>query len=81
VEEHFMTIPEFEDTLRSLMRRRPYFPFEIELVDGERLWIDRPEAVCFDGGAGAFIAEDGSLHFFNSETVRRIGEAHSGVTA
>jgi hypothetical protein len=76
-----MTATEFDDTLRILVRRRPFYPFEIELVDGNRLWIDRAEALGFNSGAGAFISENQEIYFFNNTTVRRIGEAPKEATA
>jgi hypothetical protein len=70
-----MTENEFDDQLRALVRQRPFRPFEIELLDGQRLWIDDPQALGFDGGGGSFIDPDEEIHFFNHATVRRIGEA------
>jgi hypothetical protein len=68
-----MTAHTFEKRLRALMQRRPFESFQVELFDGKRLWIDTPQAIGFNSGAAAFIAADGSVHFFNNEQVRALG--------
>jgi hypothetical protein len=68
-----MSTKEFDKSLLALIRKQPFQPFEIELVDGERLAVDRADAVACNGGSGAFIAADGSIHFFDSRTVKRLG--------
>jgi hypothetical protein len=76
-----MTIEEFENALRSLMRREPFEPFAVELLDGERFVVDRPDAVGFNGGAAGFIGPDGTIHFFNNEDVRSLGGERNGSSA
>jgi hypothetical protein len=39
----------FETILRAFARRRPFIPFFLELVTGERILITHPEAVFPDG--------------------------------
>jgi hypothetical protein len=76
-----MTIEEFEDTLRALIRREPFEPFAVELLDGERFVVDRADAVAFNGGAAGFIGPDGTIHFFNNEEVRMLGGGPNGSSA
>jgi hypothetical protein len=76
-----MTIEEFEGTLRALIRREPFEPFEVELLDGERFVVDRPDAVGFNGGAAGFIGPDGTIHFFNNEEVHSLGGNSNGASA
>jgi hypothetical protein len=76
-----MTETEFDEQLRVLVRRQPFLPFEIELSDGKRLWIDQPQALGFNAGGGSFIDANQDIHFFNYTTVRRIGEAPKEATA
>lgn len=71
-----MSTTEFEKNLITFISREPFQSFEIEMVDGQRLTIDRPDAVGFNEGAGAFIAGDGSIHFFDNQKVRRIGNVN-----
>jgi hypothetical protein len=71
-----MTRKQFQQTLRSLIRRQPFQPFEVALTHGERFTVDRADACGFNGGAAAFIADDGSIHFFNNKTTQDM-TAHS----
>lgn len=73
-----MTTASFTDTLRGLLRRRPFQPFEVELSRGSRILVDRPEAVALNGGSAGFIAGDGSIHFFSNETTERINDGANG---
>jgi hypothetical protein len=66
-----MTRETFDDTLRKLMRRRPFFPFAVELDNGERIEVDAPNSVAFDGGGAAFLNEHGEATFFACEQVRQ----------
>jgi hypothetical protein len=76
-----MTKKQFDESLRDLLRRRPFVPIEVALRDGKRFIIDRPDAVSTDGGSAGFIDADGEIHFFNSETVQEIGNSINGVSA
>jgi hypothetical protein len=76
-----MTIDDFQNTLRSLIRREPFEPFAVELLDGERFVVDRPDAVGFNGGAAVFMAENGDIHFFNNKEVRRLSDGANGASA
>lgn len=71
----------FEESLRSLLRRRPFQPFPVELINGETFTVDRPDAVSLGGGAAGFIAEDGEIYFFDSGNVRRLGNEINGTPA
>jgi hypothetical protein len=68
-----MTVDDFQRTLRAFMRREPFEPFAVELLDGERFVVDKPDAVGFNAGAAAFLTADGTIHFFNNEEVRILG--------
>jgi hypothetical protein len=67
-----MTNDEFEQQLRTWVRRQPFLPFAVVLLDGERVEVDSPEALAFDGGAAGFIEPDGVVRFFKSGQVREI---------
>jgi hypothetical protein len=66
-----MTQETFENTLRTLMRRRPFFPFTVELDNGERIEVDAPNSVAWGGGAAAFLNERGEPSFFACEQVKQ----------
>jgi hypothetical protein len=71
---------EFERVMRALIHRQPFEPFQVELIAGERFTVDRADAVALNGDAAGFIAEDGSIHFFDSQTVRQLGQEGNGAT-
>jgi hypothetical protein len=41
----FMTRDHFERIWRAFLRRRPFLPFTLELVNGSRLEVNHPESV------------------------------------
>jgi hypothetical protein len=75
-----MTKAQFERTLRGLLRREPFRPFDVEMLDGKRFTVDRAEAVAMGTGAAGFIAEDQDIRFFDWESTRRFGESGNGVS-
>jgi hypothetical protein len=64
-----MSGEEFENQLRQLIRKRPFEPFVVELLDGNQIDVDYP-SVAFDGGAATFIAVGPDLIEFACEDVR-----------
>lgn len=58
----------FTTKLRDFTKRRPFIPFIVELVDGNRITVDTP-AVAFGGGAAGFISETDGLVGFRCEEV------------
>ncbi len=69
-----MTAKEFHERILSLIRRRPFVPFEVELISGERFIVDRPHAVACDGGSAIFgEADDGPIHLFDYTDTKDMG--------
>ena len=64
-----MTPEQFDEMLRSYVKRRPFFPFVVELTDGRRILIE-DRHVGFGGGVAGFINEDGALDGFSYDKVR-----------
>jgi hypothetical protein len=62
----------FELTLVELSRQSPFRPFVVELVNGERIEVDHPEALAFRNMRAIFITKDGHAHYFDPEGVNRI---------
>jgi hypothetical protein len=67
-----MTKDEFHTRLRQFLHRRPFRPFVVELTDGRRLVIKKPNFAFSDGGAGFIDPEDGALVDFLNDDVRSI---------
>jgi hypothetical protein len=69
-----MTRDEFDQRLRTLIRRRPFQPFAVILLTGERIEVDVPEAVALGGGAGGYLSPSGEAFLFDYRGVREIVE-------
>jgi hypothetical protein len=67
-----MTEENFERTLRAFHRQRPFRSFTVELVSGDRVEVDHPEAMVLRGGVAVFVASDGSPSVFDHEGVSQI---------
>jgi len=52
-----MTEELFEATLRKYLRRKPFFPFLVELLDGRIIIVERP-SLAMGGGAATILTED-----------------------
>jgi hypothetical protein len=68
-----MTANEFHNQILELLRREPFAPFEIELLDGTVLHVTHPEMVCTSGGGGAFAGPDGEIVLLSWRETKRLG--------
>jgi hypothetical protein len=59
----------FERIFRQLHRRAPFHPFVVELLNGDRVEVDHPEALIVRGGTAIFVAADGTPTWFDRESV------------
>jgi hypothetical protein len=75
-----MKIDQFDQALRQHLRREPFQPFVVELVDGRVLAVDQPKVV-FAGGAASFFTPSYDLVEFACEDVLAIRPAIPGATA
>jgi hypothetical protein len=62
----------FDGTIRTFMRRAPFRPFTVAMVNGDRLEVDHPEAVVVRDGVGMYIAPGGIPVVFDHEGVSQI---------
>jgi hypothetical protein len=67
-----MVAETFAQSMRAFARRRPFKPFFVELVSGDRIFIEHPEAVAFRGGAAVFISPGGEYALFDHESVSQL---------
>jgi hypothetical protein len=65
-----MTQDIFEETLRQYLRRRPFFPFTVELLNGKVITVEKP-TLAMGGGAATMLTPD-QLIEFACEEVREI---------
>ena len=75
-----MTAEHFQTTIRAFQRRSPFKPYLVELVSGDRIHVDHPEALVVRGGVGVFVTAAGSPTIFDHEGVSQV-IATSGESA
>lgn len=62
----------FESTILVLKRRKPFVPFTISMVNGDRHEIDYPEALAIRGGLGMFLSPGGIPVFLDHKGVTQV---------
>lgn len=73
----------FEGTIKAFKHRRPFRPFTVATVDGDRHEVDHPDALAVRGGIALFAAPGNVPVIFDHESVSQvIGDlAGSGAEA
>jgi hypothetical protein len=64
-----METDNFEQTLRTFLRRAPFRPFTVALVNGDRVEIDHPTAVVVRDGVAIYLGPGGVPVIFDHEGV------------
>jgi len=67
-----MTREHFEQVLRAFQTRAPFRSFTVELVSGDRIRVDHPEAMALRGGVAVYIDRDGAPTFLDHEGVSQV---------
>jgi hypothetical protein len=67
-----MTADHFQTRVRAFQKRVPFVPYYIELVSGDRVRIDHPEALVVRGGVAVFVSHDGAPTIFDHEGVSQV---------
>jgi hypothetical protein len=62
----------FDNAVRTLKNRRPFRPFTIALVDGERVEVDHPDALAIRDGVALFASPGGVPVFLDHEGVSQV---------
>jgi hypothetical protein len=70
-----MTQEDFEDTLRKFIRRKPFRPFVVERLAGEKIFVVS-SAVVFGGGAATYVSPEDDWIEFACEDVRAFHEVN-----
>jgi hypothetical protein len=66
-----MEVDNFEQTLRAFLRRAPFRPFTVALVNGDRVEVDHPSALLMRDGVAVYIAPGGVPVIFDHEGVNQ----------
>jgi len=62
----------FENALKALQQRKPFRPFTVELVSGDRFEVDFPNALVIRDGVAVFIGPGGVPVLFDREGVSQL---------
>jgi hypothetical protein len=68
----------FTTTIQPLQDRRPFEPFTVALVDGDRYGVDRPNILALGEGIAILIAPGGVPVFLDHEGVSQVSGDLSG---
>ena len=74
-----MTAEHFQTTIRAFQKRAPFQPYFVELVSGDRVRVDHPEALVLRGGVAVFVAADGAPSIFDHEGVCQVIATPTGT--
>jgi hypothetical protein len=69
-----MTAEHFDQLFEQLHERRPFAPFTVELVGGERFEVDQPHATVVRNGRGVFLLLCGIPVWFDHKRVLQVIE-------
>jgi hypothetical protein len=67
-----MTAENFNRTLRSFQKRRPFQSFRVRFVDGEYIDVDHPEALINRGGTAVYVDTAGTPTLFDHDSVSEV---------
>jgi hypothetical protein len=67
-----MTSELFQDSLQALRQRKPFHPFTVELISGERFEVDYSDALVARDGVAVFVAPGGVPTLFDHEGVSQL---------
>jgi hypothetical protein len=67
-----MTEQHFDERLNALMDRKPFHPFTVELINGERFEVDHPRATVLRNGVAVYLRPVGTPVYFDHDSVVQI---------
>ncbi|MBY0514718.1 MAG: hypothetical protein K2P78_12485 [Gemmataceae bacterium] len=67
--------------MKHLLQRRPFRMFTVQLMSGERLQIDHPDAVATKFGIALFIGPGKVIHEFDHNSVLQLVDESAETTA
>ena len=64
----------FVRTLKAFAQRKPFKPFLVQLVSGQLLAIDHPEALVYRGRAAMHVDQEGNFTLFDNDGISRLAD-------
>jgi hypothetical protein len=62
----------FTEAIQAFQNRRPFKPFTVALVDGDRYEVDRPNVLALGDGVAVLLAPGNVPMFFDHEGVSQV---------
>lgn len=62
------------------IRQRPFKPFVVELVNGERILVEHPETLAFNSGAAVYVSRRRAFALFDHEGVADVRDLPASPT-
>jgi hypothetical protein len=81
VNEVAMETANFDQTLRAFMRRAPFRPFTVALMNGDRVEVDHATALVMRDGVAVYLGPGGVPVIFDHEGVTQFSGDLSGSGA
>lgn len=69
-----MTDANFKKSLLAFVRRRPFKPFAVDLVSGDRFTVEHSEALAQGGAVAVYINPGGDIKLFDSSSVSQLAD-------
>ena len=76
-----MTADTFFQAVMEKLERRPFQPFEFEMLDGRKVSITRSHSVTIRGGKGMCFDDKGLLVDLTAESIASLLDVSAGVSA
>jgi hypothetical protein len=76
-----MVAETFAQALRAFARRKPFKPFVVELMNGERIVVEHPEALAFNAGAAVYVSPRREFALFDHEGVTDVRDLPAEAAA
>lgn len=74
-----MTPEHFQTAIRAFQKRTPFQHYVVEIVSGDRVRVDHPDALVVRGGVAMFVDAAGAPVIFDHEGVSQIFADSSGA--
>ena len=76
-----MTPEHFQTTIQAFQKRVPFRPYLVEIVSGDRVRADHPEALVIRGGVTVFLTPQGAPVIFDNAGASQVIATPADIAA
>jgi hypothetical protein len=76
-----MVADSFAHALRAFARRKPFKPFTVELISGDRIEVEHLEALVFRGAVAVYFSPKNEITIFDHEGVAQLTDKTDQVAS